>query len=52
MVFVVHHVLAADHVFQHGGRVLGLGLAFALGGPVGALVAAQQIHQFVEQRHV
>ncbi len=36
MILVVHQVLAADHDVQHAGGVIGFGLAFPLGGPVGA----------------
>ena len=52
MVLVVHQVLAAGHVVQHGGGVLCLGLAFLFRGIVGRPVGAEQIDQLVEQRHV
>jgi hypothetical protein len=52
VVFVIHQVLAADHEVEHTRRVLRFGQPFAIGGLVCLLIAAQQIDQFVEQRHV
>ena len=52
VVLVVHQVLAADHVVQHAGRILRFLLSFPFCNLVGGLVAAKQVDEFVEQRHV
>ncbi len=52
MVLVVHQVLALEHGLQHTGGVPRFGLPLPLGGIVSRLVGAQQVDQFVEQRHV